>query len=267
MNQNMACSFESLNNDLLGHILKFVGKRSYVQYGAIYKRTNEIFKSFNYPEETFLGYVCPNLAKSIYDEEKSEDETGYFLRIKKKIDQEERRKIVAWSVLYDNQMTLIHWCLEKDDKYLMEKICLLATEKGRLDILKKVFENNVVDDEKKIWLTNSTSLCTLAAREGHLSILKWLRSNGCKWDSTTMALAARGGHLEILKWSMRNGADWDSSCCTWSAWGGHLEVLQWARAHGCPWDHWTCLWAAERHHHHVLRWARENGCPEHDGHI
>ena len=54
--------------------------------------------------------------------------------------------------------------------------------------------------------------------------MKWLRANGCPWNSDARESAATRGHLEVLKWLRANG-------CPWNA---HLEVLQWARANGCP---------------------------------
>lgn len=44
----------------------------------------------------------------------------------------------------------------------------------------------------------SCSLCTLAAKGGHLEILKWLRERECYWDQDTCSGAAEGGHLETL---------------------------------------------------------------------
>jgi hypothetical protein len=41
-------------------------------------------------------------------------------------------------------------------------------------------------------------MCSNAAREGHLEILKWARKNKCPWDERTCANAAFGGHFEVL---------------------------------------------------------------------
>ena len=48
-------------------------------------------------------------------------------------------------------------------------------------------------------------LCRLAAEEGQLEILKWLRANGCPWDEWTCSIAAYRGHLEVLHWLRENG--------------------------------------------------------------
>lgn len=105
--------------------------------------------------------------------------------------------------------------------------------------------------------------CALAAKGGHLEVLKLLRDNGCPWDTATFSWAARRGHLEVLKWLRANDcprAGWE---CSLAAEGGHLEVLKWLREIGCPWNEWwVCRHAIQEGHLEVLNWVRENGCPE-----
>src|SRR2546427_226255 len=71
-------------------------------------------------------------------------------------------------------------------------------------------------------------ICTYAAMNGHLEILKWARENGCKWETWTCAYAAKNGHLEVLKWARGNDCgqrcDWNSYTCANAAENGHLEV-------------------------------------------
>jgi hypothetical protein len=52
--------------------------------------------------------------------------------------------------------------------------------------------------------------CYEIAFEGSLEILKWVRSEGCPWDSSTCFGAAQNGHLEILKWARSKGCEWTS---------------------------------------------------------
>ena len=103
-------------------------------------------------------------------------------------------------------------------------------------------------------------LCNMAAKDGHLEVLKWARENGCEWNSNTCANAAENGHLEVLKWARENGCEWNSNTCAYAAQNGHLEVLKWARENGCKWNSETCTYAAQNGHLEVLKWARENGC-------
>lgn len=108
----------------------------------------------------------------------------------------------------------------------------------------------------------SSAVCSAAASEGHLDILRWAHEKGYFWDKHTTASAAFGGHLKVLKWLHKNGCPWDETTCSAAAKGGHLKVLQWVRKKGCPWDEWTCFFAAEEGHTKVLQWAIKNGCPQ-----
>jgi hypothetical protein len=71
------------------------------------------------------------------------------------------------------------------------------------------------------------NICEIAAKNGWLDLLQWVRKNGCDWNSWTCAFAAEEGHLEILKWARQNGCEWDSRTCTYAADRGHLEILKW----------------------------------------
>jgi len=139
-------------------------------------------------------------------------------------------------------------------KYYITKnnICTLAAGNGQLEVLKWARANNYP------WDANT---CTELAKNGHLEMLKWARANGCPWDAKTCSEAAQNGHLEVLKWARANGCPWDINTCYNSARQGHLEVLKWAHENGCPWDERTCFIAAQNGHLEVLKWARANGCP------
>jgi hypothetical protein len=104
-------------------------------------------------------------------------------------------------------------------------------------------------------------LCRIAAREGNITVLKYLRSFQCSWDKWTCADAAANGHLDVIQWSRENGCPWDEYICAYAAENGHLDVLQWCRENGCPWNYRTCLYAAKNGHINVLIWCRQNGCP------
>ncbi len=113
--------------------------------------------------------------------------------------------------------------------------------------------------------SRSASRASVLAREGHLEVLQWARSQGYPWSWNVCAAAASGGHLEVLQWARSQGCPWNEQTCADAARGGHLEMLQWARSQGCPWDEWTCLYAADKGHMEVLQWARSQGCPCSEG--
>ena len=72
-------------------------------------------------------------------------------------------------------------------------------------------------------------LCELAAEDGSLSIVKWLRENKFEWNKSTCEAAAVNGHIKVLKWARKNGCEWDEKTCSYAALNGHFEVLKWAR--------------------------------------
>ncbi len=41
--------------------------------------------------------------------------------------------------------------------------------------------------------------------------MKWLRKNGCPWDSNTFSSAAENGNLENMKWLKKNGCPWNEN--------------------------------------------------------
>jgi hypothetical protein len=90
--------------------------------------------------------------------------------------------------------------------------------------------------------------------------MKYLHENGCPWNEDACAIAAKGGHVEVLKWLHENGCPWNKRTCAYAANEGQLEMLQYLRENGCPWDEQTCTHAMERGHLHVLKWIHENGC-------
>ena len=107
----------------------------------------------------------------------------------------------------------------------------------------------------------SEKACMLAAKNGHLEVLKYLRSAGCPWDKWVCNYAAKHGHLEVLKYVRSSGYPCDVCVCIDAAQNGHLEVLKYARKSGCPWDSRVCDYAARNGHLEILRWAVDNDCP------
>jgi hypothetical protein len=102
-------------------------------------------------------------------------------------------------------------------------------------------------------------------------VLQWARAHGADWGSPDLdsdydcaALAARGGHLEVLRWLWETDYEWDDPwTCACAAAGGHLNVLKWLREapRNFHWDARTVEEASEGGHDDVLQWALAHGCP------
>jgi len=143
------------------------------------------------------------------------------------------------------------------------------------EIIEKAAAKNL---EKLQWLTSqniqlyspySAHTCSIAAENGDVDMLKWLRSRKprCPWNHDACHAAASGGHLEVLKWlrSQKPPCPWDEQTCTAAAENGHLNVLQWLRSQKppCPWNHDACHAAAENINLDMLKWLRNQAprCP------
>jgi hypothetical protein len=131
-------------------------------------------------------------------------------------------------------------------------ICTYAASNGYLELLKWARKNLCYWNEL---------VCSSAASKGHLEILKWARGNGCKWNELVCSNAALEGKLEILKWARENECPWDKRTCSNAAKGGHLEVLKWTVKNGCSWDDETRCEAESNGHLEILKWVIENKCP------
>ena len=178
------------------------------------------------------------------------------------VKQRDDRWALPWAMLgavaQEDSVALLDWyMLERGDfheEWAGGEIVKKAARFGSRAILQMAIV------ERK-WRGCSSWVCSAAARNGHLDILKWAHEHGCPWGEETCSWAARNGHLEILKWAREHDCPWDWDTCSGAALNGHLEVLKWAREHGCPWDEDTCSGAAQNGHFEILKWARENDCP------
>ena len=102
------------------------------------------------------------------------------------------------------------------------------------------------------------------AERGRLDQLKWARANigFCTWSERVPGVAAANGHLDVLKWLKGNGVPWDDQVCIEAAAGGHVDVLKWLDSTGAhrftKYRHWRpkkmIAGAAEGGHAEVLEW-------------
>ena len=66
-------------------------------------------------------------------------------------------------------------------------------------------------------------------------------------------MAADNGHLETLKWIRANGGDWDKWAANLAASNGHLETLKWIHSVNGPFDIEN-LRTTGRHRPHIIEW-------------
>ena len=106
----------------------------------------------------------------------------------------------------------------------------------------------------------------VAVHHGYCGVLRQHWSVGPRkklrllWDQNSCGVAARFGHLGVLRWLRSQGCQWDERTCHFAATAGQLEILEWARSQNppCPWVKRNCVYEASNNdHHHVLAWIRE----------
>lgn len=172
-------------------------------------------------------------------------------------------------------MEILKWAINKGCP-VTENVYIKAVIKGRLMMLQWLINNEFIDQRY-----NCAELLNMAARYGHLNILKWLHTNNTKhiqritydhlswlperitYDQLSWlpeghrslyenvcSYAARGGHLQILKWAKSNGYKWCKyEICKDAAYSGNIEMIKWLREHNnCSWDSRTCDDAAKNGH-------------------
>jgi hypothetical protein len=114
-----------------------------------------------------------------------------------------------------------------------------AAEGGHLDVLKFMYAENwpglcFAHPSMIPW-----HLCFLAAENGDIPMLQWLRQTGAcgaECDSRACWAAARSGHLATLKWLREQDPPCQWCCATTyhAALRGDIAMLQWAIKQGCP---------------------------------
>ncbi len=105
--------------------------------------------------------------------------------------------------------------------------------------------------------------CARAALEhGHLHVLRWLvqRHARIPLGEQACALAAQNGHVRVLCWLRRQRAPCDVTAALGACYHAHVPVLEYLHSIGAPFDADLCSTAAlYGRHWHVLRWLRAHG--------
>jgi hypothetical protein len=108
----------------------------------------------------------------------------------------------------------------------------------------------------------NASICTMAANNGHMEIVRLLHENGTPWHSAKIRQAAvEHGSVEMLQYLKKQGGVFNKRAMSTAAGRGHTHVCQYMRAEQCPWDATACTEAAAGCHVDTLRWLHEQGCP------
>lgn len=199
---NYDASFSSLTDDVLYHIVEFVGKKCYFPFGLLDKRCKRIFNEYNLPKVTFLYGIAPlDVIIQKY--------LQYVLEASEKCKYSYESQMISHrlgmnlGVIKYNRRDLLNWTIKRGEKTILSDICRYAALDSRLDILREIFYNSNIKLLRQLQ-NASAIMCPYAAR-CELKVLKWLRSHGCQWDYRLFEEAVIGGREDIISWLMENG--------------------------------------------------------------
>ncbi len=161
-----------------------------------------------------------------------------------------------------------------DKKELEERIIVRASQLGRIDIFRQVFPNMSKQFKKSNKQLDALRLqvfcCRMAARGGHLDMLKCLREHDFEWNSDVCFHSASYKHYDLLKWSMEMGCPVNEKVCFALAEHGELELLKLAKSYfdkqlktedSTFFTSRAASYASRTGHLHVLKWLKEQNCP------
>lgn len=111
--------------------------------------------------------------------------------------------------LWDPQWTLVaarhgHWnvleWVHSEGHAFHPNCCVAASEGGWYRLLRWMRS-----EARLPWGPSSVEVCRNAARDGDLDTLMWAHLSGCAWDEGVTEAATRAGHLTVLAWLRENG--------------------------------------------------------------
>ena len=106
-------------------------------------------------------------------------------------------------------------------------------------------------------------VCEMAAYNGSLEVLRYLRKHHCPWDDYSYEAAVDSSQIEVLKYLFENncpiglGSHVMSACAV----KGDLNILKYLHSIGFYWNEQVCAHAVEHNHFDMLKYLHVNNCP------
>jgi len=161
----------------------------------------------------------------------------------------------CWQVAKTNKLELLKWAREEKKCEWNVGTINRAADQGNLEMVKYCVANDCPINE---WA------CALAAQNGHLEILKYLREEAkAPWGEYTASWAAANGHLHILEYLVERKFDkYSELACTRAAKNGHLDCLKYLHETAkAPWDEDAVYHAHKNNHPECVQYLLDNDCP------
>jgi hypothetical protein len=114
----------------------------------------------------------------------------------------------------------------------------------------------------------SVEVYIAAAKEGHLDILQWAKSNECPWDSSILFPAAarcKGSNVDLFQWCLDQQCPFDEDSILAACNDGNFEFIKFAKSNGFSIEsihsHTLQEFAASRGNLEVILWAIKQAKP------
>jgi len=127
-------TFNSLNDDVRHHILRYFGKKSYMIFGSINKSCNNLFKVKRLPRKSSL-YTFGTFEQIM---EEIDKEAECNLKLSQYYGYDCWRGLAKGIVLH-NRRDLWDYAIEEKNSCLFESIFFVACEAGKLEIIQEIF--------------------------------------------------------------------------------------------------------------------------------
>ncbi len=155
----------------------------------------------------------------------------------------------------NGHLNVVKWLRENDYEWNI-LACIKAIEKGHLHVLKWCIENGCEMDVKLAMekLVNE--------QINVVDVISLYNLNRQIFDNYFCNIAALNGHLHIIKYLKEIGYELDEYVCSFAAFNGHLNIIKWARENKCKWNDETYFNAKTNGHINIIDWLKDNNCPK-----
>ena len=105
------------------------------------------------------------------------------------------------------------------------------------------------------------SLWVNAIKATNVTLLEWLKSKNCPWDTDTVYNRNIVLAIPVLEWIQQNGYEMHPNASAAAVRSDNMAVLKWMKQNGWPLTEDICLTSARLDNFEMFKWAVEAGCP------